>query len=333
MPLKITKRNGSPYWQITGSLCGERVRESTGTADKREAELRRLELEKAILSKRKRVSDYTLADAILAYIENGGETKFLAPINEHMGRYLLSDLNQEVLDRNAREIFSTFQHGKKLKAYKKSTIVRQFYTPLASVLHYAADMGWIPYSRIRKPKAERPAPQWANEKWFAKFFEHAHPDIAAVVTFLAGTGCRISEVLLADWRDTNLAEGWTYVRTTKNGEPRLVYLPPFVVDALRPYETDAGRIFSMYASRFSVNQAIERVCKRAGIEYLSSHKVGSHTYATNLSIYAGMDAKALTATGRWKDPKSTHFYTHFVTREMARKADTLAQILTQRPSK
>ena len=46
-------------------------------------------LEQGILSKRKRVEDYTLADAILAYIENGGETKFLGPINEHMGRYRL----------------------------------------------------------------------------------------------------------------------------------------------------------------------------------------------------------------------------------------------------
>ena len=333
MPLKITKRNGSPYWQITGSLCGERVRESTGTADKREAELKRLELEQAILSKRKRTADYTLADAILSYIENGGETKFLGPINEHLGRYRLSEINQEIIDRAAREAFSTFKHGKKTKSYKKSTVVRQFYTPLAAVLHYASDMGWVPYFRIKKPKAERPPPQWANEKWFAKFFEHAHQDIAAVVTFLAGTGCRISEVLLADWRDTNLKDGWTYVRTTKNGEPRLVYLPPFVVERLRPYEKDSGRIFSMYASRFSVNQAIERVCAKAGIEYLSSHKVGSHTYATNLSIYAGMDAKGLTATGRWKDPKSTHFYTHFVGREMAKKADALAQILTQTTSK
>jgi len=333
MSLKLAKRKGSPYWQITGSLCGQRVRESTGTADRREAELKRLEIEQAILARRKRVEDYTFADAILAYIENGGDARFLGPINEHMGRYRLSEIDQDLVDRTAREIFSTFKHGNKIKTYKKSTIVRQFYTPVASVLHYASDLGWIPYFRIKKPRATRPAPQWANEKWFTKFFAHAHQDIAAVVTFLAGTGCRISEVLLADWKDTNLEEGWTYVRTTKNGEPRLVYLPPFVVEALRPYEKDSGRIFDMYSSRFSVNQAIERVCKKAKIEYLSSHKVGSHTYATNLSIYAGMDAKGLTETGRWKDPKSTHFYTHFVTREMAKKADALAQILTQTESK
>lgn len=329
MPLKLNKRPGSPYWQITGSLCGHRVRESTGTADRRQAELTRLEIEKNILEKRKRVEDYTLADAILAYIENGGEGKYLGPINEAMGRVLLSDIDQELIDRTAKKVFAAYKHGEKTRTYKNSTIVRHYYTPLASVLHYASDLGWIPYFRIRKPKVTRPAPQWANEKWFAKFFAQAHEDIAAIVTFLAGTGCRISEVLLADWKDTNLEEGWTYVRTTKTGEPRLVYLPAFVVDALRPYEKDSGRIFGMYASRHSVNQAIERVCKRAGIEYLSSHKVGSHTYATNLSIYAGMDAKALTETGRWKDPKSTHFYTHFVTREMAKKADTLTQLLTQ----
>ena len=327
MPLKITKRNGSPYWQITGSLAGERVRESTGTTDRHQAELIRLDIERTILTKRKRVGDYLLADAILAYLDKGGDDRFLSAINEHLGRTKLTAIDQELIDRTAREIYGTYKHGKKIKSYSKATLVRQFYTPLAAVLHYAADLGWMPYIRIKKPKAARPPPKWANEKWFKQFFAHAHQDIAAVVTFLAGTGCRISEVLLADWGDTNLDEGWTYVRTTKNGEPRMVYLPPFVIKAMRPYEADSGRIFSMYASRFSVNQAIERVCEKAKIEYLSTHKVGSHTYATNLSLYAGMDAKALTETGRWKDPKSTHFYTHFVTREVAKKADTLSRLV------
>jgi len=330
MPLKISRREGSPFWQITGSIAGERVRESSGTADRQQAELRRIEIEKALLSRRKRREDYTLADAILAYLDQGGEDTFLKPINQRLGRLRLSEIDQDIIDRTAAEAFATFTRGKKVKAYNKATIVRQFYTPLASVLHYAADLGWTPYIRIRKPKVTRPSPKWANEKWFAKFFAHASPELAAMVTFLAGTGCRISEVLLAEWSDTNLDEGRMYVRTTKNGDPRLVYLPPFVVTALRPFEEDTGRVFTAYASRFTVNKAIARVCKKAKIEYLSTHKVGSHTYATNLSIYAGMDAKALTETGRWKDPKSTHFYTHFVTREMAKKADALAQILTQK---
>ena len=110
----------------------------------------------------------------------------------------------------------------------------------------------------------------------------------------------------------------------------MVYLSPVVVEAIRPYvEEDKETVFYMYSSRFNVNNELKRTCEKAGIEYLSTHKVGSHTFATNLALYANMDAKALTETGRWKDPKSTHHYTHYIRREQARKADALTQILTQ----
>jgi hypothetical protein len=177
MPLKVSKREGSPFWQITGSIAGQRVRESSGTADRQQAELKRIDIEQALLSRRKRREDRTFADAILAYIEQGGDDRFLALINDHMGRLRLDEIDQEAIDSTAAVVFASYKRGKKIKKYTKATIVRQFYTPVAAVLHYAADLGWIPYVRVKKPKAVRPPPKWANEKWFAKFFKHASPEL------------------------------------------------------------------------------------------------------------------------------------------------------------
>lgn len=332
MPLRLTKRENSPYWQITGTHCGVRVRESTQTDDRKLADNMRVEREHDIQRARLFDSEKTVSHAIVEYIENGGENKYLHLINEHLGTILLSEINQQAIDRAAREAYGNYKKGPKgeLRKYGKATVRRHFYTPLASVLHYAHDLGWMPYLRLRMPKVERPPPQWADKKWFKKFFAHARPELAAITTFLAGTGCRISETLSLRSEDVDLDERWAYVRTTKNKEPRMVYMSETVANAIRPYvEKDESRVFYMYSSRHNVNDELQRTCKKAGITYLSTHKVGSHTFATNLALYANMDSKALTETGRWKDPKSTHHYTHYVMREQARKADALTQILTQ----
>lgn len=292
----------------------------------------RVEYEYEIQNSTGKKQKKTLSHAIIEYIENGGENKYLNQINEHLGTVSLNEFNQHLIDQAARVAYAGYKKGEKGKSrsYSKSTIKRQFYTPLAAVLHHAHDIGWMSYVRIKMPKVERPPPQWADKKWFAKFFKEASSELSAITTFLAGTGCRISETINLETQYVNLDEKWAYVRVTKNQEPRMVYLPDVVIEAIRPYvEENNKTVFYMYRTRHNVNDELKRTCTRAKIEYLSTHKVGSHTFATNLALYAKMDSKALTETGRWKDPKSTYHYTHYVTREQARKADVLTQILTQ----
>jgi len=66
-------------------------------------------------------------------------------------------------------------------------------------------------------------------------------------------------------------------------------------------------------------------CRRKAlrIPYLSSHKIGSHTYATWMRRYAKLDAVGLVNTQRWSDPESTYIYSHAQVHEDAKKADLL----------
>lgn len=345
MPLRVRKRRDSPYYHAEGTVPGYgRVRESTGTSKLAEAREYAAELEARLRTEAKqgqprKKAERTVADAIVEYVENTGRTQHLNRINEVLGRVPLSQINQETIDRAARKALADYKRGKKgvVRRYKPASVRRLFYAPLATVLHYAHDLGWMPYIRVKMPKAVRPPPRWADKQWFAEFFKVADADLRALVLFLAGTGCRVSEALNLRRRDVDLATGTAYVRTTKNGDPREVYLPPFVAEAIQPYVNSKepgkkGRmvipafdcpVFGVFKTRHSVNDALARAAKKAGIEYLSSHKVGSHTFATNLARFAGMDSRALTETGRWKDPKSAAHYTHFVKREAAQKADHL----------
>lgn len=333
MGLKLYRRKHSPHWQIAGTLCGVRVRESTGTDDKKLAEKIRLEREQSILAGRHERDRYTVAHAILEYIENGGEDKYLSRINEVLGRVPLDEITQETIDRAAREAYGLFSRGDKgtTRRYKASTIRRQFYVPLAAVLHYAADLGWTHYVRVKMPKAERPPPEWAEPEWFLKLWPHCDDHLRALTTFLPFTGCRIQECLDLQWEQVKLKEGWAFIRYTKNKEHRSVYLPGPVLEALTAIQQLSGPVFA-FRDRDDVRRRLIKACDGAGVPYMSSHKIGSHTYATWMRRYAGMDARGLLATGRWKDQKSTYHYTHTTVSEEAKKADLLTQILTQNPA-
>ena len=104
MPLKLIKRKGSPYWQITGTYCGVRVRESTQTDDRRIAEKIRVEREHEIQHAKGSDKQHTVSHAIVEYIENGGENKYLHLINEHLGQIPLDEVNQHSIDRAANSV-------------------------------------------------------------------------------------------------------------------------------------------------------------------------------------------------------------------------------------
>jgi integrase len=327
MALKPSKRKDSPYYQITGSIKGYgRVRESTGLTKLADAKIFAASLERQIRDALKSGETRTFSDAIIAYVQHTGNRKYLNKINDIMGKTPLEEIGQDVIDRAAREAYPGYRRGKKgkLRVHSKATIRRQFYVPVAYVLHHAHDLKWIPYIRVKMPKVTRPPPQWATKAWFSKLFEHSTERLKAICIFLAGTGCRISEALNLEPRDINILRCTAMVKTTKNGDPREVYLPAFVIEAITPF-LESSKVFP-YKDRFEVNADLERTCAKAGIEYLSTHKVGSHTFATNLAQMKGMDAKALTLTGRWKDPKSTYHYTHYLKREESEKADVLEDL-------
>lgn len=59
-------------------------------------------------------------------------------------------------------------------------------------------------------------------------------DVADIVAFMAGVGCRISEALGQRWEDVHLIEGLVRVRGTKSGSSdRVLTVAPWLVDRLK----------------------------------------------------------------------------------------------------
>lgn len=325
--LKITKRDDSPYYQITGTLKGRRIRESAGTIDEETAHKLRIEIERKILYEV--TGGRTVADAIEAYLDNGGEDRYLDKINEVMGPLALEAVTQETIDKCAREAYGTYKRGPKGKTYQhnSSTIKRQFYDPVAAVLHYAADMSWIPYRRVKKPKVTLPPPEWAEPDWFKKLWKNCDNDLKAITMFLAFTGSRIQDCLDLEWKNVDLRRQTAFIFMQKTKTSRTVRLPPQLVSILRLIQGDkTGRVFSAFKNYDAFRDSLRRACGVSKIPYKSSHKIGSHTYATWLRRYTGMDSRGLVDTGRWKSPQMAERYTHTDVSAESKKADVFGKL-------
>src|SRR5688572_27845113 len=146
--LKLIQRKGGKVWYITGTLRGARYRESTGTDSRPHAE--------AILSKRqseildreifgeKRTSIF--AEAVVLYIEGGGEARFLNPLLDRWGSWRIEQITASEVALAAREIYP---------ARTAATLDRQLYTPLNAVLRKAAKAGLADFKVFDRPKVRR----------------------------------------------------------------------------------------------------------------------------------------------------------------------------------
>lgn len=339
--LTVRKRKGSPYYQISGTYLGVRVRQTTGTTSFQEAKKLRAKLERDL--EQSNHGEKTFADAIEAYIDNGGEDKYLARINEVLGDVPLAEVRQQAIDEAARKAYGSYKKTAKGKTYthKPSTIKRQFYDPVAAVLHYAHDLEWIPYIRVNKPQVTLPPPEWAEPEYFEKLFKHCDKEVKALTMFLCLTGCRISECLDLEWKNVDLKNKKAFIPKTKTKAYRTVHLPAELVKALKSLkpnsrkrpETEllaiAGRqdltVFSL--DYWGLRWRLKKASKAAKIPYMSTHKIGSHTFATWMRRYMKLDARGLKDTGRWASIQMAERYTHTDVSESSRKSEGLGALL------
>ena len=295
MPLKLVRR-GKVYY-VSGTIDGSRYFESTRTGSKQHAEAYRLRREREINDRVYLGEGRTtlFAEAAAIYLEKGGEGRFLDPILVRFGASRLADITPAQVSQFARDRYSHL---------RPATVKRTLYTPLNAVMRAAHKAQLAPLYRFDPPKVKREPVDYADDRWLEQFFAAAPFRIAALVLFITLTGARVSEACRLAPDDIDLARGEAILRVTKTGQARRVPLAPVLVQALERAlvelvkEMDGGpRVFG-YAARWSVNQAIERVCRRAGLRVLSSHKVGRHAFAARL-LAQGQSLKLVRDAGGW----------------------------------
>jgi len=327
MPAKRHKSKGlwvepvNGIWYAFGTVAGKRIRQSLRTRDKATADELKAQLE-ADEWKRHSYGEEavrTFEEAALAYMEQGGEATYLAPLIKHFKGRNLGSIKPAELRSAAAAIYP--------KA-APATRNRQGIVPARAVILYAHDLGWCGAIKVKQfevPKSRKH--RAVDRKWLVAFMAEADksklPHLSALVLFMHQTGARVGEAVRLTGEHVDLGQRVAVLEKTKTDEwsPRdltLELVSRIAALGAKPKE----RVFG-YTDPKAVNRVIKRVAARAGIAVLPTHSVGRHSFATN-SLAAGADIKDAMDAGGWKSAKlfmETYVHSRNAGRNVAARFD------------
>lgn len=317
MPLKlIPPRPGkTPYYSVRGTHLGTYLDRSTKTGSRAKAAKFLVkwkdEIERGCHAK---PAEPTFLDAAVAYMAVNDD-RFLEPILERIGTSPLRSITQELIDNTAIALYPTAS---------PATRNRQVYTPISAILKHAGLK-----ENLRRPKGWRGKARtdWLKPEQAFRLFAAADKidaEFGLFLRLLCYTGMRLSEALRMTVDHLDLPQSFAYVPTTKNGEPRSVFMPPVIVAALathpRGLKRSGEKVF-----RFVKCGRLYTLLKRSkhatgpDVAFVGFHAF-RHTWGAWMRRFAGLDTSALIATGAWKDAASVRRYEHVIASEESEKA-------------
>lgn len=254
--MPLYERNG--IWWLDVRVGGRRVRRSTGTGDKREAQRQH----DALAARRWQVKQggRTLADALLAWLDAKPRARSaLGDLKQMRAQYPDRRL-LDVTEASIIEVFGCKSPG----TYNKIASV------FRAALNVARDRGWIDaVPKIkRRAEPEHRLRFLTADEWKALRAELA-PHLRAMADLSIATGLRWENVAGLTWDRVSLKrrQAWIPADSAKGRRPIIVPLPPAAVAALQRLEGERkGFVFTYRGDRISSPKTGFRAAvKRAGL--------------------------------------------------------------------
>lgn len=328
--MSLYKRNGSPYWWASFTVHGHRIQESTGTADRAEAQEYHDTL-KARLWRELRLGErrsYTWEEAVIRYLEETQHKRSrkddilrLRWLDEHLAGRTLEQIDRDHMDRVIAR-----------KAHRTPATQNRYLGLVRSILRRAhRDWGWLdnpPNIRMRvEPTHEA---RWLTrgefERLRAALPEHLRPP----VDFTVATGLRQANVFGLQWRNVDLHRrtAWVHAHKAKANRSIAVPLNSVAMAALRRVEgnhpdhvfTYRGKPMKRFATE-TWAQALEK----ADLPGVRFHDL-RHTWAS-WHVMNGTSPRDVMELGSWSDYRMVLRYTHLAADHLADAAERVTKSL------
>lgn len=319
------KREGSPFWYISyTNASGQRIRESSGTTVRKEAEEleRRRKSEAWAKARLGQEPARTVEEVLLEYLNHLGDT----PAGER-ARHAAKPLYQHFQGQ-------TTIAPEQIVAYRRNrnrapATIRKELSVLSAAFNYCRrDLGW----GIENPLAGRLGKKPEGRiRWITRAEADAliaaarrsekAPYLWAFIQLGLFSGMRKGELLGLEWSRVDMDAELVYLRPKDQKGKRYDSVPlnRRAIEAVRSLQGEHARwVFSAGGQRIqNVRRSFATACKNAGIEDFHIHDM-RHTCAAWL-VQAGVPLREVAEILRHRDIRTTMIYSHLAP-DSAKKA-------------
>ena len=187
---------------------------------------------------------------------------------------------------------------------------------------------------IKPPKRPKQMPKYLTEEEVRRLLDAAkenHRDYA-ILSLLAYSGLRVSELCNLRVEDVDLSERVVYVHSGKGDKDRIVVISEKAAEAIEAYlmdrEDELEFLFSSQKSekitRVQVFRLVKKYAKMAGIKKNVTPHVLRHTLATTM-LRRGVDIRYIQQFLGHSSVATTQIYTHVDDESMKRVYDEVMQ--------
>jgi integrase len=328
-------KRGSVYWAIF-FIDGIRIQVSTGTSNRRHAEIIAQKLKEEANLRRHQITpvDPNLTfEALAAYFMANAQ-----PTEYHLGRLqnVLPFFGDKRVNRINRALVAEYRAYRHAKSKVGDATLNRDVAVIKHILYWAVDQSYLlanPLARVpmvRERRTRRPVLSLDEEILLLR----ACPEhLGRFVIAALDTGLRRGEISHQLWEDIDFGRGVLYVTRSKTpeGESREIPLTKRLFSLLWENRENEGLIFTYQGRQLrSLKTTWKTTLKRAGIRHVRFHDL-RHTFNTRLMEAGVMQEVRKALMGHVSGDKVHSIYTHVelpIKREAIRKLEEWVQAQT-----
>jgi integrase len=320
--MSLYRDEKSPHWFVSLSVNGKRVRKSTGTAIKKQAQRIHDEL-KADLWQRK-ITGHTWQDAMVEWLT-------VAP-RDPSDRYRLraftlpdlplSDITAATFEEHLTGVPGTYNRMINL---------------ITAILNHAKSKGWLTeVPKIQKKKTGTQRIRWLTQEEWERLRAELPDHLQAMATFAISTGLRKANVTGLEWAQVDLRRKVTWIHPDQAKAKKPIGIP-LSDDALEILKAQVGkhktRVFTYNGKPLTgIKAAWGKALQRAGLGEWIKRGDGlifepnfrwhdlRHTWAT-WHVQSGTPLAVLQKLGGWASYSMVLKYAHFAPEYLAQFAN------------
>ena len=328
--MSLTKR-GNTWWIDFTTPSGERIRRTSGTSNKVQAQEfhDKLKMETWRVQKLGDKPRYTWDEAGHKWLI---ETNHKRTHREDAKKlvWLQQFLRGKVLAEITRDDIAAIGEHKRQES--SGPTANRYLALIRSIIRKACyEWEWIDKApKVRLYKESKRRVRWLTPEQAAMLLAELPDHQRDMVLFALSTGLRQSNVLKLTWKQVDLIRrtAWIHGDEAKGKEDIHISLSQLSVELLqRQVGKHLERVFT-YAGKpiGSVNTKSWRAAlKRAGIEDFRWHDL-RHTWASWL-VQHGTPLYDLQEMGGWKSSEMVRRYAHLAPAQMAKHAEVIGNLL------